>query len=173
MHDFKVQFYKKLYIGKSPVSGQGLFAGEQITKDELILSFGGTLVPIEERYSGKYLSSTFVGLTDSIALCEEINSQKDYSDYINHSCSPNAGLLDCITIIAINDIQENEEICCDYAFWEANENWRLKTYCTCGTLHCRHIVSGLDWKNVKSSDEKFRYYSPFIRRRILNAEKKI
>lgn len=170
MQDLIVQYYKKLYVGESSISGQGLFAGEPISKDELILSFGGILVPIKERYTGKYLSSTFVGLTDSIALCEGLDSSKDFSDYINHSCDPNAGLFDCITVVAINDIQENEEIRCDYAFWEANENWKLKSQCTCGALHCRHVVTGLDWKNVKSSDEKFRYYSPFIKRRILDAE---
>lgn len=171
MQDLIVQYFKKMYVGNSEISGQGLFAGEPISKGELILSFGGVLVSTAERYTGKYLRSTFVGITDSIALCEEIESNKDFSDYINHSCAPNAGMCDCITIMAIKDIAKDEEICCDYAFWESNEDWILKMPCSCGSSCCRHIITGLDWKNVSSTNEMFRYYSPFIKRRIIKNER--
>lgn len=173
MHDLAVRYYKKLYIDKSKISGQGLFTSEPIKEGELILSFGGVLVPARERGNGNYMSSTFVGVTDLVALCEEKNSEKDLSDYINHSCTPNAGLCDCITIVAIEDIKKGDEICCDYTFWEANEAWRLKSECMCGSPDCRHIITGLDWKDVKSTDVRFKYYSPFIQRRILRSEKKL
>lgn len=173
MNDLIPKYYKKLYVGESLISGQGLFSMEYIKKGECILSFGGVLAPISERYTGKYLSSTFVGITDSVALCENITSKKDFSDYINHSCNPNAGLYDCMTIMAIEDIQKGEEICCDYAFWESNETWIMKTKCACGSSKCRHIITGKDWKKIKSNDENFIYYSPFIKRRILKSEKEV
>ena len=170
MEDIEVKYFKKLYIGISEVCGQGLFASEPISKGDLILRFGGILVPLEGRYSGKYLKSTFVGIAENVVLCEAINSKKDLSDYINHSCDPNAGMYDSITIMAIKDIMKDEEIYCDYAFWEGDEDWVLNVSCSCGSILCRHTITGLDWKNVRSSDEKFSYFSPFIKRRILEYE---
>lgn len=168
MNDIKVHYYKKIYVDDSNISGKGLFAGENINKGEPILSFGGIFALQKERYSGKYLSSTFVGVSETIILCESIDSEKDLSDYINHSCNPNVGMLDCLTIMAIRNINKNEEIVCDYSFWEADEKWKLETICNCGYKNCRKKISGLDWKNIKITDKNFEFYSPFLKRRIIN-----
>lgn len=170
MEDINVCYYKKLYVSKSQINENGLFTSEFIKTGEKILSFGGILVPTSERYSGKYLSSTFVGITEKIALCEGIDSTKDYSDYINHSCNPNAGMYDCITVIAKKDILPDEEICCDYAYWEANEEWKLKSLCSCGAPCCRGTITGMDWRKMKSTDADFKFYSPFLKRRIIDYE---
>lgn len=172
MKDIIVKYYKKLYIESSTISGEGLFAGEEIAKGEKILSFGGTLALQSERYSGLYLPSTFVGISETIMLCETANSEKDYSDYINHSCNPNAGMLDCLTIMAITDIAKDEEILCDYSFWEADENWVLGVACKCNNKNCRNRITGKDWENVRKDDINFQYYSPFLKRRILKNAKR-
>ena len=130
MRDINVRYFKKLYVDTSDISGQGLFAGEKIAKGEIILSFGGTLALQADRYSGKYKSSTFVGISETVMLCETSDAEKDFSDYINHSCNPNAGMLDCLSVMAVRDINEHEEIVCDYAFWEADEEWVLKKLVT-------------------------------------------
>lgn len=170
--DINSHFYKKLYVSTSSINGNGLFAGEHICKGELVLSFGGVLALVEDRYSGNYLSSTFSGIAEKIMICEALNSEKDLSDYINHSCDPNVGMDDCITLIAIRDIHEGEEIVCDYSFWEADCNWMLKTECNCGSNLCRRIVTGQDWKKVTSGDPLFPFYAPFLQRRIIDYEKK-
>lgn len=170
MRDIEPKYYKNLYIAKSTICGIGLFAAEHICKGERILSFGGTLVSVKERYSQRYQSSTFVGITEEIALCEEIATKKDFSDYINHSCEPNAGLCDCITVVAIQDICKNEEICCDYAFWEFKKDWKLKYECLCGKENCRKEITGNDWKEICSKEKIFNYFSPFLKRRILKNE---
>lgn len=171
IRDIKVRYYKKLYIEQSSINGLGLFAGEDIKTNDIILMFGGILALQTERYSGNYLKSTFVGISEDIMLCEMESSEKNYSDYINHSCEPNTGMYDAMTLIAICDIKKDEEILCDYAFWEANENWVLKLPCTCGSPICRHFITGTDWKKVKSTDRYFKYYSPFLKRRIIENEK--
>ena len=172
MRDIYVNYFKKLYIGSSNISGQGLFAGENINKGEKILSFGGTLALQSDRYSGLYMDSTFVGISETIMLCETKNSEKDFSDYINHSCNPNVGMLDCLTIIAIKNIVQDEEIVCDYSFWEADENWVLETTCRCNNYACRSNITGKDWKNVNVGDKNFEYFSPFLKRRILKNVKR-
>lgn len=169
--DIRPRFHKKLYISKSAVEGNGLFAGENIKAGETILSFGGTIALISERKSGKYLQSTFSCITDDIMICEEIESEKDYSDYINHSCVPNIGMSDCLTLVAITDIKQDEELVCDYTFWEADESWELTCKCNCGNSRCRKRITGMDWRNVKPTDTFFQYYAPFIQRRIIRNEK--
>lgn len=172
MKDIDVKYYKKLYVDMSAISGQGLYAGEKINRGDIILCFGGTLALQEDRYSGKYMSSTFTGISETIMLCEMAESQKDFSDYINHSCNPNAGMLDCLSVVAIRDIGEGEEIVCDYAFWEADQDWVLKSECNCGNINCRKIISGRDWEKVKPEDNHFKFFSPFLKRRILEYAKK-
>lgn len=168
MNDIKAKFYKALTIDKSNIGGYGLFAGEKIVKGEYVLSFGGVLAPISERQSDKYIPSTFAGITDLIMICEGNDSEKDYSDYINHSCSPNIGMDDCLTMVAIRDIEAGEELTCDYAFWEADENWVLRCDCNCGSPECRMHITGRDWRLFTVNSPSFMYFSPFIRRRILS-----
>ena len=169
--DIKDKYFKKLYVANSKLAGQGLFAGEKIKQGEIILVFGGTLLSPNSRYSGDFLRSTCIGITEEIMLGETIESQKDYSDYINHSCSPNAGLQDAITLISICDIKKGEEILVDYAFWESNIDWKMKNPCCCGNHNCRVNITGKDWMNVKSTDGLFEFFSPFIKRRIEKYEK--
>lgn len=169
--DIQTRYNKSLYLDKSKISGQGLFTSENICTGEVILSFGGTLINMHERYDSEVIRSTCVELSEDVLLCEKSSSEKDLSDYINHSCNPNAGMQDSITVVAIKNIAIGEEILCDYAFWEGNENWIMKKSCICGEKSCRHIITGCDWKNIKPSDELFRFYSPFLRRRIINNEK--
>lgn len=171
MRDIKAHFYKDLYVGYSKINGKGLFAGEFIKANDLILSFGGILALVADRNSGKYLNSTFAGIANGIMICEEAISQKDYSDYINHSCEPNVGMDDCLTIIAIRDIEKDEELLCDYAFWEADESWQMKCECNCGSSKCRKKITGKDWRNAKCSDRYFPFYSPFLQRRIIENER--
>lgn len=168
--DIKDKYLKKVYIGTSSIAGHGLFADEPIKAGEIILIFGGTLLINSERYSGNFLRSTCIGISENILLGEMQQSQKDFSDYINHSCDPNVGLEDAITLIAIRDIKEGEEILCDYAFWESNNDWKMKQECVCGAKNCRKFITGKDWMLIKSIDKHYKFFAPFLKRRILENE---
>lgn len=167
INDITAHFYKKLYIDNSVISGKGLFTSERIQKGERILSFGGILALQSDRGNPHFIPSTYAGLTENIIICESTESEKDYSDYINHSCEPNIGMEDCLTIIAINDIAIGEELLCDYSFWEADEKWVLKQPCNCGKNKCRKRITGMDWKRIPPNDPSFNYYSPFLQRKIV------
>lgn len=168
MKDIEPLFCKKVHVANSFLSGKGLFSDELIKKGEVILRFGGSIALQKDRHSGSYIESSFLPISEDCILCETKTSQKDPSDYINHSCSPNVGMKDCITLIAIRDIQIGEEILCDYAFWECDEDYVMKEQCKCGYVNCRHIITGKDWRKFSKEDKLFRYFSPFIKRRILN-----
>lgn len=170
IQDLKFRCYFELFVGDSTISGKGLFTKNYITKGDTVMTFGGILARVEDRYSGNYLSSTFSGVSEGIMICEDKSSKKDYSDFLNHSCDPNVGMDDCLTIVATRDIQPGEELTIDYAFFEADENWILKIDCNCGAKNCRKTITGADWRKVNSKDRMFSYYAPFIKRRILKNE---
>ena len=162
-----------LYINASTISGCGVFSTKIISEGDIVLRFGGTLCSDTERYSENNIPSTSIYVGDTVILCETCDSKKDISDYINHSCSPNIGFLDAITLVAIRDIPVGTELVSDYSFWEGDVSWCMKSVCRCGSPNCRKRIYGGYWKEISSEHPLFRYYSPFLRRRILGCGKEI
>jgi SET domain-containing protein len=173
MRDVQTKFLKSLYTAPSPISGTGLFTSEKIRIGEPILCYGGSFVDKSRRYSGEVIRSTSIYVTENVILCELIDSTKDYSDYINHSCDPNIGMLDSLTVVAIKDVPNGSELLIDYAFYEGNEDYFMKQPCNCQSKNCRKHINGQYWKTIDSSDRYFNYFSPFIKRRILTNGKEI
>jgi hypothetical protein len=160
-------FADGLEVRLSIVHGQGLFVTEAFPFGSLIIRLGGCLFHISQRRSADVMPSTSTPLSEEVILAEPARGRKDYSDYLNHSCEPNIGFRDAISIVAIRNIAAGEELVIDYAFWECDAAWKLKTLCNCGSRNCRKIVSGEDWKQVRLTDDRLQYFSPFVRRRIL------
>ena len=88
------------------------------------------------------MPSTTTPLSETVLLAEPSHGSKDRSDHINHSCDPNIGFRECLTIIAIRDISGGEELAIDYAFWECEASWKLRSVCNCGGRHCRGNITG-------------------------------
>ena len=68
-----------------------------------------------------------------------------------------------ITFIAIRDIQPNEELTIDYAFID-NENYSFE--CHSGSRHCRHIITGYDWKIKKLQVKYYPYFAQYLKDKI-------
>ncbi len=145
----------------------GLFAQEFIPKDKIIFSFGGAFLLKNERYNSNVVRSTCIGVNDNIILCATTSSGKDISDYINHSCEPNVGLNDAITVIAVKNIQKGEELCIDYRFWEFRLDWELDRECNCGALSCSKLIKGSFYKEIDEKYPYFRYFSPALKNKII------
>ena len=123
--------------------GHTVVAREAIAKGELIVVWSGTLV-----------------------TGEELNGMPP--NYVNHSCSPNAGLSGQIALVAMRDIGAGEEITYDYAMSDGSPYDEFT--CSCGSPHCRVQVSGEDWRRPELWQRYEGYFSPYLQRRIMGAQ---
>jgi uncharacterized protein len=147
--------------------GHSVFAAEPIRQGELLVVWSGTLVDeatlntlpaTARRYSLQVEEDQFlVSLTD----CEP-------ADYVNHSCSPNAGLRGQIALVAMRDIEAGEEITYDYAMSDGSGYDEFE--CKCGSPHCRGWVGSKDWKIRDLWSRYDGYFSPYIAARIAKLE---
>lgn len=166
--DLLFRTYYELVSNVSQTNGYGLFANEFIPKNKLVFSFGGKLLSKNDRYRSDVLRSTCIGLNDDIILCATTDFSKDISDYINHSCRPNVGLIDAISVVAIENIEKGSELFIDYRFWEYREEWKLKEECNCGAKDCSKYVNGSFYKTIDDNYPYFEYFSPVLKNKIIN-----
>ncbi|MBW7858521.1 MAG: SET domain-containing protein [Leptonema sp. (in: Bacteria)] len=142
--------------------GNGIFAIELIAKDELIAVWGGAIYEESEfRKLSELERSIAIQIEERFYMTPiEIND----ADYVNHSCSPNAGLQGQIELVAIRDIQPNEEICFDYAMSDSSPYDEFD--CDCGSSMCRGRVTGTDWQNQELQTRYKGYFSSYLQRKI-------
>jgi len=100
---------------KRATAGLGLFAEEDIVKEQLILEYTGERISEEEanRRGGRYLFQ----VTPELVI--DGKGRQNTARYINHSCKPNADAEheedeDRIYIRARRKIKAGEEITYDY-----------------------------------------------------------
>ena len=136
--------YKEyLKIDKSK-NGLGVFATIDIPKKSPLLELNGNiyrdsieLIPEEYLQIG---NNTFIGKSGAL------------SDYINHSCEPNAfvsAMGNRVILYSIYDIRANSEITFDYSTTSTDtlDSWKMS--CNCGSYKCRKIISGLQYVDSK------------------------
>jgi ADP-heptose:LPS heptosyltransferase len=163
-------------------SGKGLFAKSLIPKNHTIwfdpeLAQNGIIYNITDLNLNKFyhwekdhvwhwqIGENLVQLTPK----EEVNL--DGSDMMNHSCNANTGFKCIHHMIALRDIQPDEEITYDYAMSETSSGqiWSTnsKFTCQCGSADCRKTLSPNDYKNPKLwSKYGIEHFAPHIRRMI-------
>src|SRR5207344_631480 len=80
---------------------------------------------------------------------EDIDSQIDY--FINHSCEPNAWLINDADVAARWDIKAGEQVTIDYATFIIHEfaSSRIET-CLCGSEECRGSFKNTDWWRLRN-----------------------
>ncbi len=59
-------------------------------------------------------------------------------EFLNHSCSPNAGIQGKNRVVAMRHLKKGEEVTIDYALTETYPLWHMR--CTCGSRNCRKVV---------------------------------
>jgi uncharacterized protein len=96
----------KLKVNETVRYGRGVFAKENIKKDELLVIFGGYAVHLEEFYklSPKvmhYLSQ----ISDDFVFGIKKSSELEDACYFNHNCNPNAGYKGQIFLVAMRKIK--------------------------------------------------------------------
>lgn len=143
--------------------GYGVFAREALTKNEVLAVWGGIIVADDRLdYYSDYARTHGLQVEDTLYLLPL--TEDDPSDYFNHSCNPNAGLLGQITLVAMRPIQAGEEICFDYAMSDSNPYDEFD--CGCGAPTCRGRITAEDWKRPDLQARYPGYFSPYLQRRI-------
>lgn len=145
--------FNKVCIGKSRISGKGIFAECDIKKNEIIFVVRGKIV--KYKYGPNYqLGSRWLGIGKNTWVSP---FQNNPWWFINHSCNPNAGLRDKKKIVAMKKIRGNEEITIDYSIAEDDPYWKMR--CSCGDKKCRKIVRSIRFL-PKKLFKKYKLYIP-------------
>lgn len=127
-------FYDKLIVGRSGITGRGLFAGCTIPARAKIGEFEGEVITIREarrRARGRRL----------VAIVELADKAIDAADtrrgfrYINHSCAPNTFTrltAQRAEFYALRVIRAGEELTVHYGL--SHHDGKLR--CKCGAANC-------------------------------------
>lgn len=143
--------------------GWAVFAAVPIRAQELLSVWGGDIMTLEQVYKLPPETRRYsVQVEEDLYLVT--TRQPEGSDFINHSCAPNAGLAGQISLVAMRDILPGEEICFDYAMSDGSPYDEFS--CACGASTCRGQVTGHDWTRPELWERYAGYFSPYLHRRI-------
>ncbi|MBI4709203.1 MAG: SET domain-containing protein-lysine N-methyltransferase [Candidatus Portnoybacteria bacterium] len=167
--DVKSYLSPKIKIGQSKVQGLGLFAVENIKKDEIIGIKAGYIINREtlERIGGlkSDIGQSMLQVSDEFFIgpltADDIG---DSMMYVNHSCEPNIGMLGDVINVAMRDIVIGEELTADYAVALIHPSLLME--CNCGAINCRKIITGEDWKRPELQGRYKGYFSAYIQKKI-------
>jgi len=121
-----------VFVDASPF-GRGVFADRDFRAGEPLLLLFGPVITFDE--------AILKGQQESYALQIGPRTYIDTAEpgcYVNHSCTPNAGIIDGFRLTAIRDIAAGTEILYDYSTTMQEDHWTM--LCRCGTADCRGLV---------------------------------
>lgn len=132
--------HQQVYVGPGPL-GVSLFASQPIRSGRTILRLSGPIITFDD------------AVKKGARECYPLQIAHDaYIDLIepgcfaNHSCAPNAGLVNDVDLVAMRDLAPGEEIRYDYSTTMDEESWTME--CRCGSGQCRGVVT--DFKLLPS-----------------------
>jgi uncharacterized protein len=119
-------------VGSSAL-GRGVFATRSFRPGQAILVFSGPVLNHDE----------VLALGGDRAYALQIGAD-EYLDtmppgrYANHSCDPNAGIVNDRMLIALRSVEAGEEIRFDYSTTMSRDHWTME--CRCGQPTCRRVI---------------------------------
>ncbi|CAI6100454.1 unnamed protein product [Clonostachys chloroleuca] len=143
---------KPVKFARSAIHNWGLYAMENIAKDDMIIEYVGEVVRQqvaeirEKRYLKSGIGSSYLFRIDEGTVVDA-TKKGGIARFINHSCSPNctAKIIKVegskrIVIYALRDIAMNEELTYDYKF-EREIGSLDRIPCLCGTPACKGFLN--------------------------------
>jgi SET domain-containing protein len=147
----------KVYIKSSPQHGQGVFAALPIKKGEEVLAFTGPLLTRAELNERDYHLQIDEGLY--------LGPSGEADDYANHSCAPNTGFNDGLSLVALRDIAPHEEITWDYSTAIDEEDFPGFP-CRCGALECRNTVRSFRHLDIRDQQQLAAHLLPYLKAKV-------
>jgi GNAT superfamily N-acetyltransferase len=139
------------------LKGFGIFSVKNISKGEVILT-------------GKSIYKTKIRDHKTLQIDMEMHSRLDTPfENTNHSCNPNAGVLDNeydgYDLVALREIQKGEEISMDYCMteWES-----VLGKCECNSEKCRKEIKGAKYLSKELLNNYDGYIAKYINTIINN-----
>lgn len=163
----------KLEVRNSKIKGRGVFAKEDITQGTRLAIFSGTILFIDEiRNLPEHLQGFTMQIEERFVLgLPHHKNEAEETDFFNHSCEPNSGFKGQIFLVAMRDIEKNEEITFDYAMVvsrSVDSDFVFEMECKCGSNNCRTKITEDDWK-LPSLQQKYRgYFSQYLHDKIMS-----
>ena len=154
----------KAMAQQSGISGLGLFAQRPLYKNEIIATWGGSVIDLPG-----IARLTAAERQQCVQIDEDLylwtgDAGPHAADFLNHSCDPNAGMGDQFTIVAMCDIAADEEICIDYAMCDSSSYDEF--HCRCGARACRGRLTGDD-RRLPALRRRYRgYFAPYLAKRL-------
>ncbi|KAH8664307.1 hypothetical protein BX600DRAFT_512355 [Xylariales sp. PMI_506] len=143
---------KPVKFARSAIHNWGLYAMENINKDDMIIEYVGEEVRQqiseirEARYLKSGIGSSYLFRIDDASVIDA-TKKGGIARFINHSCMPNctAKIIKVegskrIVIYALRDIAQNEELTYDYKF-EREIGSLDRIPCLCGTTACKGFLN--------------------------------
>jgi uncharacterized protein len=157
----------KTEVRESKIHGHGLFAIDDIVKDEIVLVKGGHIVDgktLREKITPR-LGPVEIQIDDDLFIAPVTHDERELSMlYSNHSCDPNIGLRGEITFVAMRDIRAGEELTHDWAMTDHDD---YSVECNCGASNCRKTLTGKDWQRPELQKKYAGYFSAYLGKLIL------
>jgi len=132
---FSSTIHDALWVGRSSITGRGLFAGCSIRKRAKIGEFEGEVIPIAEARR-RAASLGIVAIVELERKAIDARGMRTGFRFINHSCAPNTFMRRTrkrVEFYALRDIAEGEELTVDYE----DSHHEGKLACRCGAARCR------------------------------------
>jgi hypothetical protein len=123
---------RDFYIGNGP-KGLGVYANRTILPSERILTFTGPLID--------FLGTLALGERegDALQIGLDLYIHLDQPGrFVNHSCRPNAGIVEDRILVALSPIFPDDEICYDYSTTMKEDHWTMA--CLCSSPACRREI---------------------------------
>jgi hypothetical protein len=165
----------KLAGGPSRIHGVGVLATEPIAAGEKLMEFGGEKITAAQANGDDYRARSVWIVADDAYLGLRIDDpHPSLDENLNHSCDPNAWLIDEVTMVARHNIAAGEEITLDQGTWNFDEDeytWD-RDACGCGSCDCRKTLTQNDWM-LDALQERYKgHFHPIVQMMIDNQKRR-
>jgi hypothetical protein len=132
-----------------------------------VVRLGGRLVTTDELHALFETAAASDEYIDTFAVGDDLHlvlPTRTAAHYGNHSCDPTMWPVSAFELATSRPIITGEELTIDYGLISDDDDFGMA--CACGSVGCRGIVSGADWRRVDLQARYKGHWPPGLQRRI-------